>query len=183
VAVNQLVNKIYVANLASNNVTAIDGSTNDAWTVMDVNALAPTAVAVNLATDKIYVANRDVNDTVITEQKVYRVPIRVKIHPLSHDRTHEPTPTFTFTATDTFKPQATKIDGLRFQVDTWQGKWHSARKQRSGCFQGKIRKPLQKGIHTLYAYATDGQDATSTNTGQQSSPLIGNIQAYVFLVH
>jgi hypothetical protein len=38
-------------------------------------------------------------------------------------------------------------------------------------------------MHILYAYATDGQEATSTNTGVQSSPLIGNIKAYEFLVY
>ena len=45
---------------------------------------------------------------------------------------------------------------------------------------------LSSGVHILYAYATDGQDATSIQAGggasEQSSPLIGNITAYVFLV-
>jgi len=40
---------------------------------------------------------------------------------------------------------------------------------------------LRLGVHILYSYATDGQEATSTNTGDHSSPLIGNVTAYVFL--
>ena len=43
--------------------------------------------------------------------------------------------------------------------------------------------PLQFGVHVLYAYATDGQDATSVSTGEHSDPLVGNIAAYVFLVY
>ena len=41
---------------------------------------------------------------------------------------------------------------------------------------------LQAGFHILYFYPTDGQEATSVNTGAQSAPLIGNIKAYGFLV-
>ena len=41
-------------------------------------------------------------------------------------------------------------------------------------------------MHILYAYATDGQDASSIMTtdgnGGGSSPVIGNIAAYLFLV-
>jgi hypothetical protein len=90
---------------------------------------------------------------------------------------------FTFVATDTFKPHATRIDRLLFQVDTWQGKWHAAKNLGSGKFQGQITSALRLGVHIVYAYATDGQDATSTNAGPQSSPLIGSIKAYQFLVY
>src|SRR5260370_7090702 len=45
---------------------------------------------------------------------------------------------------------------------------------------------LSLGIHILYAYATDGQDASSIMTtdgnGGGSSPVVGNIAAYLFLV-
>jgi len=44
--------------------------------------------------------------------------------------------------------------------------------------------PLLPGVHILYAYATDGQDATSTmtTTGGGSSPLVGAISSYPFVV-
>jgi YVTN family beta-propeller protein len=65
VAVNSTTNKIYVANQGSSgapgtnhgNVTVIDGVTNSTTTVADPNVIGPNAVAVNQATNKVYVAN------------------------------------------------------------------------------------------------------------------------------
>jgi len=65
IAVNPVTNKIYVANnsipipFSTNpgNVTVIDGATNSTTTITDPNAFSPLAVAVNSATNKIYVAN------------------------------------------------------------------------------------------------------------------------------
>ena len=37
-------------------------------------------------------------------------------------------------------------------------------------------------MHILYAFAANGMSADSVQTGQQSAPLVGSIQAYVFLV-
>ena len=43
--------------------------------------------------------------------------------------------------------------------------------------------PDQKnGIHILYAYAVDGQDAGSVNPSPNYSPITGRISAYLFLV-
>ena len=67
-------------------------------------------------------------------------------------------------------------------MDTWQGAWIAATNLGSDKFSGHTAK-LQAGAHILYAYATDGQEATSTNTGLQSSPVISDITAYQFLVH
>lgn len=67
VAVNETTNKIYVAFRgncgpfgncnSSGGVTVIDGATNSNTTVSDPNANGPIALAVNSATNKIYVAN------------------------------------------------------------------------------------------------------------------------------
>jgi DNA-binding beta-propeller fold protein YncE len=66
VAVNEATNKIYVANVGfggpfgngdRGSVTVIDGATNQTTTVVDPNANGPRAVAVNSATNKVYVAN------------------------------------------------------------------------------------------------------------------------------
>jgi len=65
-AVNPVSNKVYVANQNiafptgsdPGNITVIDGGTNATTTVTDPNAFAPTAVAVNTLTNKIYVSNR-----------------------------------------------------------------------------------------------------------------------------
>src|ERR1700693_48085 len=55
VAHNSATNKIYVANVESNNVTVIDGMTSQTTTVA-VGA-EPWAIAVNPITNKIYVVN------------------------------------------------------------------------------------------------------------------------------
>jgi len=68
VAVNPVTNKIYIANFGHRSitcgscfdfgsVTVIDGATNAGVTITDPNAKFPQAVAVNSATNKIYVAN------------------------------------------------------------------------------------------------------------------------------
>jgi YVTN family beta-propeller protein len=63
VAVNPVTNKIYVANFWTANVTVIDGATNSTATVTDSNAagIESFAVAVNTATDKIYVVNNNLD--------------------------------------------------------------------------------------------------------------------------
>jgi len=71
VAVNSVTNKIYVTNengavLQQNGgVTVIDGATNSIINVTAPNAIGPTAVAVDSATNKIYVANMGGSITVI----------------------------------------------------------------------------------------------------------------------
>src|SRR5216684_2441503 len=57
VALHPVTNKVYVVNVASNNVTVIDGLSHTTTTVTDPNAIFPVAVAVNPVTNKIYVAN------------------------------------------------------------------------------------------------------------------------------
>ncbi|MGA2631822.1 MAG: choice-of-anchor D domain-containing protein, partial [Terriglobia bacterium] len=206
-AVNPVSNKIYVANGANNNVTVIDGATNSTTTV--VVGTVPCAVAVNPVTNKIYVANRDSNNvtvidgatnatstvtnriyvtngvsnsvTVIEEQNVQSIPLQATITPLAGDITGSLTPTFSFGASSAFTPFAPPPDNLLFQADTWQGPWVAATNQGGGNFSGTT-PTLQPGFHILYAYATDGQEATSTITRTQNSPLISNIAAYGLLV-
>jgi YVTN family beta-propeller protein len=180
IAVNALTNKTYVANQSSQNLTVIDGATNRAVTILDPNS-AGRVVAFNPVNYKSYVAGSGAY--VMADQQVQPIPVQVTIHRLPRNRTHNPKPVFTFSAKDNFKPNRTTVDNLLFQVDTWQGPWIEATSKGSGRYQGRVVIPLRVGVHILYAYATDGQDATSTNTGQQSSPLIGNIQAYSFLVY
>ncbi len=66
-------------------------------------------------------------------------------------------------------------------MDSWQGPWTAGINAGSGNFSGTTAA-LAPGFHTIYAFATDGEDATSTITGLQSDPLVGSIQAYGFVV-
>jgi YVTN family beta-propeller protein len=179
VAVNSVTNKIYVPNAFNNPVTVIDGATNSTSTVGSPGG--SFSVAVNPVTNKIYVPNNFSNNvTVIDEQQVQPIPISTSIAPLAGNVTASATPSFNFTASSAFTPFTPRLDKLLFQVDTWQGAWQAGTSLAGGAFSGTT-PALQQGFHLLYAYATDGQEATSTNTGTQSSPLIGNITAYGFL--
>jgi YVTN family beta-propeller protein len=77
IAVNPSTNKVYVTNLASNDVTVIDGKTNSVTTIPA--GLHPLAIAVNYTTDKIYVSNKDSDGVTVIDGKTNRTNVvRVK---------------------------------------------------------------------------------------------------------
>jgi len=185
VAVNPVTNKIYVANAAilnqyNSTITIIDGDTNSTSTITTLNQEQPVAVAVNPVTNQVYVADQFGNDvSVITEQQGQLVPITASVAPLVGNQTSILSPTFNFSGSNTFS--GAPVDNLFYQFDTWQGPWTAAASAGAGAFTGAATN-LQPGFHILYAYATDGEDGTTTDTGNQNSPLIGSIAAYGFLV-
>jgi YVTN family beta-propeller protein len=186
IAIDVASNKVFVANSGSDNITVIDGVTKGMTITQDRNAITPSFVAVNPVTQKVYATNSGYsssNISVVTEEKAASIPLQVTIQPLPKNETKNPTPTFTFTAKDAFVPNPTVIDGVWYQVDTWQGKWLAAKSTGTSTYKGKVTSPLTLGMHVLYAYATDGQEATNTNTGPGTSPLVGKIAAYPFLVY
>jgi YVTN family beta-propeller protein len=65
VAVSPVTNKVYVANSGSNNVTVIEGGTNDTLTVGTGDG--PRAVSVNPVTNKVYVANIDSDNVTVID--------------------------------------------------------------------------------------------------------------------
>jgi len=199
VAVNPATNKIYVANQSSNNVTVIDGTNNSTNTV--ATGSGPIAVAVNLITNKIYVANQgNVNVTVITPATTAAIPLNTAITPAANNTTN-PTPTFSLTATSTYAPNAPPPQNIYFQIDTINGAFTKAVEQSrtaTTLTANASPTPLQPGLHIIYFFATDGSDATSINPNRpqkesfgkdgfdsfapESSPIIGGINAYLFLV-
>ena len=186
ITVNSVTNKVYVANASSNNVTMIDVANSNQTTSIPAGTF-PVAVAVNMITNEVYVANKDPQDpnvspkgtvTVIAETPVLASPLPTSITSLPGDTTGSATPTFTMTATSS---TGSPVRTVYYQVDSIQGAWLEATPAAGGTFSGTT-SALALGTHTLYAFATDGSDATSINTGSQSSPLIGAIAAYSFIV-
>ena len=177
VVVDPVTNRIYAVNEGSDNVTVIDGATN---TTTTVPAGAPRVAAVNSVTNKIYVGG-DLNVTVIAPEVTHSVPLEVAIDPLGTNTTGSATPTFTLTAMSSFSPTAPAIEGVEYQVDTWQGPWSTAANTGGNTFSATA-PALLPGVHILYAFATDAQVATSSSGGSDNSPLIGTIAAYLFLV-
>jgi hypothetical protein len=155
----------------------IEGATNATSSVP--TGSYPVAVAVNPISNQIYVADSGDNTfTVIDEQQVQPIPLQANITALAGNMTGSLTPAFNFTASSDFAPFAPNPDNLLYQVDTWQGPWTAATAQGNGAFTGTTMA-LQPGPHILYAYVTDGQDAT---TKEKGTSLISNIIAYEFLV-
>jgi YVTN family beta-propeller protein/adhesin HecA-like repeat protein len=185
VSVNSTLNRIYVANNGNNStdfgsVTIIDGVSNASTTVTDANANEPYAVAANPVTNEVYVANNlSSNTSVLTAESIQPNPIAAVIVPLTNNQTSSETPTFKFTASNGLN--TAPVDELLFQLDSWLGSWTPATPTSPGNFKGTTAT-LLPGFHTIYAYATEGEEATSAVTGVQSSPLIGTIAAYGFLV-
>ncbi len=62
-AVNTVTNKIYAANVVSNNVTVINGADNTTATV--TAGSGPSDIAVNTVTNRIYVANATSNNVTV----------------------------------------------------------------------------------------------------------------------
>ncbi len=179
IAVNQATNKIYVTNLGDNSTSIIDGATNTVQTV--AVGRSPKGVAVNPITNEIYVANTNSNDvTVITEQEIGDIPLTVNITPLPGNKSALANPTFNYTATSSYGPFTPPVQRVYYQVDTWTGFWNQATPSSGS---GTFTIPTQlTGVHTLYAFAGDGQEATSINTGRGSSPIPGAMTAYSFVI-
>jgi YVTN family beta-propeller protein len=185
VAVNQVTNKIYLTNVNNSSITVVDGASNNTIATYAAGAL-PEGVAVNPVTNRIYVGNGTSNNvTVIAGQPAQPNALTSFITALPGNASGSLTPTLSFQTPITFKP-----DNFLFQLDSWQDVWTAATPNGGSCvgnpptcYNDFTSQPtLQPGFHILYAYATDGEEATSTNTGLQSSPLVGNITAYQFLV-
>jgi hypothetical protein len=134
-------------------------------------------LTVTPVTNQVYIANGNDNTvTVLTAQQVQAIPLTTAIAPIPGGLTFDPTPGFSFSAASTFARQAPTVENVYFQVDTWQGPWIAAATSGAN-FTGKPASALSGGTHIVYAFAIDGQDASSTGVAQD---LIGNVTAEVF---
>ena len=186
IAVNPTTNKIYVVNTGSNTITVIDGVSNGEVSIAVGNN--PVAAAANSISNQGYIVNQSgASVTAITEYQPQANNLQTTISTFTGNATSTTTPTFTFSATNTLSevtppPSQTfaPIANIYYQVDTWLGTW-TPTKTQSG-FSATLTAPLSPGVHTIYAFATDGEDSTSTISGVQSGPTVGQIASYQFLV-
>ena len=169
-------NTVAVANEFGNNVTVIDGG-NVLGTPVAAGT-RPVAVATDLLTGALYVANNGSNDVTIIAGTPATSPLNTTITPFPNNTTASQTPTLNMTATST---TALPVRRVYYQVDGTSGAWLAAASGGGSSFSATVG-PLSQGSHTIHAFATDGTDATSINTGVQSSPLVGEIASYTFTV-
>ncbi|MGE5716545.1 MAG: YncE family protein, partial [Acidobacteriota bacterium] len=173
---NPVTNKVYI--VGSNLVIVVDGNTNR----MTLRSIGPNPLtaAVNQVTNCVFVPKVDATVTRMCDQDVHDIPLHVAISPVPGDTTSTGTTAFSFSPTSGYAPFAPPPTGVYFQMDGWQGPWQAATPAGT-LFSGNV-SVLRQGLHVLYAWADDGQAATTTITGSQSSPVSGAIAAYVFLV-
>lgn len=181
IAINEAGNRIYmVYSNATNNLRILDGS-NDGDIGKVTIGTNPYGVAVNPATGKIYSANFGSNDVTMIAEQTSSIPLTVNVTPLPGNTSVSPTPSFPFTASSAFTPNAPPVQKVWYQFDTRQGSWKEASfSTGTGVIYDAV--PLPKGSHILYTFAVDGQDAASTGGGGQASPLVGVISAIPFTI-
>jgi hypothetical protein len=125
-----------------------------------------------VATNRVYAANTLANNvTVITEQPAAAVPLTVSIGTLAGNFTSSATPAFSFATSGSLPARK-----VYYQLDSWQGPWTAA----TGTAPSFTATPpaLSPGAHILYAFASDGEDATLA--GLARNPFSGPIAAYTF---
>ena len=184
IAFNGVTNKVYVAN-SDGTLAVIDGTSGSTAT-LTVGSFSGS-LAVNRATDEIAIADgNSSNVTLIAEQNVQTIPLSTTITPLPGNQiigtAPPPASTFTFTTNSTYAPNSPQVLGVFLRLDTWRGPWVAA--SGSGntftCPSASCQFPtLTVGPHILFAYAEDAQAATANGL---SSPVIGTIAAYQFVV-
>ncbi len=175
-----------MVNTGSNTITVIDGVSNGEVSIAVGNN--PVVAAANSISNQGYIVNQSASSvTAITEYQPQANNLQTTISTFTGNATSTTTPTFTFSATNTLSevtppPSQTfaPIANIYYQVDTWLGTW-TPTKTQSG-FSATLTAPLSPGVHTIYAFATDGEDSTSTISGVQSGPTVGQIASYQFLV-
>jgi YVTN family beta-propeller protein len=188
IAVDAATNQVYVVNNGNGgtdpgSITDIDSVSLTSVTFSDPNASAPLALAIDPTTSQIYVANTTSgNITDAAEQSIqlnevsnFQGPVNQSSNVLATE-----TPTIVY---DSTSPANETLDASFYQLDSWTGAWIAAMSTSTPSqYSAAVSVPLTPGYHIGYAFGTDGEEATSANAGPQSSPLVGNIAAYGFIV-
>ncbi len=177
-SVNPATNRIYVVNY-DKSVSVIDGITHTVEATLNLQTFNALPDPINGELYAAYAGSGEleVYPGVYPGVPSQLVPLTTSIAGFADNVTLSPTPTFTFTTSSTFSPVAPPIQHVYYQVDTLQGPWLEATGSAPD-FTG-VSPTLTRGSHILYAFATDGEDATSTGV---TADMIGTMSTYVFTV-
>ena len=181
-AVNPGSHRVYITGKDYPQVVVMDGASRGLRETDLGAGNVPTALGVNPATGQVFAALSSTNLVeTIREQRTTPVPLTAAITPIVGNTTAIPNPTFVISAASTFVPTALPPRAAYVQADSWQGPWTVATPTGNGQFSSSALV-LSPGFHTIYAYATDGQDATSVSSGAQSNVFASNVVSYSLLV-
>lgn len=164
--VNQATNRIYFpGNMC---LIILDGFSNMVQTV-SAGAITSSAIVVNPFNNQIYLTdNNNAKISIVRQSGGQEIPLSVSIIPQSG--------VINFIATSSSTPTPTNPSHIYYQVDTWTGNWLPV--TPDGISGYTLTSSLSPGIHTIYAFAVDGEESASVN---QHGILIGKIKAYDFL--
>jgi len=171
-AVNPWDHRVYVSRQFSSQVVVLNGATREQGPLETGTGNQPTALAVNNVTGQVYATLSSTNAlSMIREPQANPVPLKVSFTPIPGNETTSLTPTLVLSATSTFSPTALPPRAVYLQADSRQGAWIAATATGSGQYSSNALV-LKPGFHTIYAYATDGQDATSFQSNVVSYSLL-----------
>ena len=193
-AVDEVTNKVYFAGPGIP-LLGLDGETNTLTFQSDppLNAGSPgepNALAINPVTHQVYGVSTILSPAgfFVAEEPVESSPLSVSVASLAGNVTSNPTPSFVLTAVDGLDPGLTANQNVNvyFQFDARDGTWSTAVRNQDGTFEVTPTTPLQPGMQTLLAFATNGREATMSGSGDGfgngDGPVIGQMLAYVFFV-
>lgn len=174
---------VATAASTSHNITSFDTESVNYEAALGVGTMQ-MAIAADPFTNKIYLASSDLDPSPSVPSNVAEIdqtppptladPLTVAISEFANNTTQSATPSFTFTVSSAFAPVATVPNQLYYQVDGLQPLLR-ATPGVPGTFTGTA-PALAPGPHIVYAFATDGQEASA------GSLFVGALAKYMFLV-
>jgi YVTN family beta-propeller protein len=182
VAVNPVLNRVYVANNESDDVTIIDGATNSTLTV--AAGRWPHSVAVNPVTGRVFVtSNGGDNVAILTEVPDIDTRVRAEFDRLPGDTTALTRPQITGKAVNRWTPNQTSMLGAANRVGTGQLDWNWA-EVTGGQGTDSVTwtwnwgdDSLVMGENLLVAVPLEDQAGTTNNLGL-GTPCAGNLAVY-----
>ncbi len=175
IAINYFTNKIYVSG-DGGNLTVIDGATN-ATTSLSVPA-GTLSIGVNPTTNEVIAGGGTPTVVDGVSAAFGTVPVTTTITPLAGNSSAA-NGAITMNAANSFA-NALPVRGVYYQFDSIDGRWTLANGSGNGPWMAPL-SGLSSGAHTIYAFAAEAH-TVPTDTGNGSSPLIGNIASYAFSV-
>jgi hypothetical protein len=192
VAVNPVTNNIYiyVGCPNTNIVTIIDGATNSINTVS--TGAYPGAIAINLLTNKVYVANLDSsNVTVIAPNTTQKAPLTATVqgavdaqtvNGLALFATANANPLFTANVTSSCTSTAPTPTALFYQLDTAQGTWQKAAASSGNGVNTFTPNNAPLDVHMAFVSSSNGANPGSYTFALNNVPQ-GVHTALVFAVY
>lgn len=175
-AVNVGDGHLYTAHHDVAAVSLLDETMMDELKLPDV-AKGARAIAVNPLTNVAYVVNgADNSITVLAPPAPGGGVPDVSISAQAGGSA----PTFRISATAAAGQSQFVPERVYYQLDSTLGVW--SRANQAGAEWQTAAATVAPGPHVLYAYASDGRDASSSTTGYGTTLLTGRVRAYPFVV-